>query len=308
MDMSEEWQILGNPSPEDLTDARLQLHWAVQLVASVGKTYLDPRPDDSHPNTGWDRASRSLAGHVVTAQKSFQAALHPADLTLSLRDGQGNEVNRLALDGASLEQGSVWLSSAIASHIGEAAKPLVPAGYEIPAHAVGEGGNFSLKDGAAFRELSRWFANADLVLTRMADPHGASVRCWPHHFDIGSWIPLGADSDPENAPSIGLGMTPGDDSYPVPYWYLSPYSLPDERPALPLLPDGVHWHTEGWFSAVLTAPGITAQTTSEGQLHMVSQYLESAWDAASAMLGVQPEKTGESVDLIGWTSTTGKPL
>ena len=291
MDMSGKWQILGNPSPEDLTEARLQLHWAVQLIASVGTTYLDPRPDDSHPNMGWDRASQSLAGHVVTAQESFQAALRPADLTLFLRDGQGNEVSHLALDGASLEEGSTWLSTAIDSHIGEEARPLVPAGYEIPAHAVGEGGNFSLNDAAAFEELSRWFANADLVLTAMADPYGAPVRCWPHHFDIGSWISLATDSDAENAPSIGMGMTPGDDSYPVPYWYLSPYALPDERPSLPALPEGAHWHTEGWMGAVLTAPVIAAQATSEGQLRVVSQYLDSAWNAARAMLG--QEKTGE---------------
>ena len=286
MNTSETWQTLGSPRPETLTDARLQLHWAAQLVASVGKTYLEPRPDDSHPNLGWDGTSRSLAGHVITAGGNFQAALRPADLTLLLRDGQGSEISRFALEGSTLAQGHTWLPNTIHSTIGDAARPLVPAGYEIPAHPVGDGGHFSLNEGDAFEELYRWFSNADLALTAIADPYGATVRCWPHHFDIGSWIPLGTDSDPENTPSIGMGMTPGDDSYPVPYWYLSPYSLPGERPPLPPLPDGAHWHTEGWFSAILTAPVITAQKTPEGQLHIVSQYLESAWNAARAMLEV----------------------
>jgi hypothetical protein len=50
--------------------------------------------------------------------------------------------------------------------------------------------------------------------------------------------------------SVGIGLAAGDESYDEPYFYCSPYPRPDA--ALPDLPAG-HWHTEGFFSAVLTA-------------------------------------------------------
>ena len=54
MNTSETWQTLGSPRPETLTDARLQLHWAAQLVASVGKTYprAATRRQPSQPGLG----------------------------------------------------------------------------------------------------------------------------------------------------------------------------------------------------------------------------------------------------------------
>ena len=39
--------------PRTLTDARLQLHWAAQLAATVGRTLAEPRADDSHTSFRW---------------------------------------------------------------------------------------------------------------------------------------------------------------------------------------------------------------------------------------------------------------
>ena len=83
------WETLGRPAPGELVDARLQLHHAAQLVASVGKPLLAPRPDDSHPNLGWLPEQRALAGHRVPGARPFQAALRLAELRLLLLDADG---------------------------------------------------------------------------------------------------------------------------------------------------------------------------------------------------------------------------
>src|SRR5439155_8785429 len=110
--------------------------------------------------------------------------------------------------------------------------------YDIAAHPVAAGGRYSCaSDRLAFVELARWFdAAADIleeVRLRLAGT--ASVRCWPHHFDIATLLSLGR-GDPETAAAIGIGMSPGDAYYLQPYFYVSPWPAPpvDALPSLPL--------------------------------------------------------------------------
>ena len=59
------WQTLGAVAPDGLVDARLQLHHAAQGVASAGVTFLEPEPDDSHPNLGWVDSCSALVGRSL---------------------------------------------------------------------------------------------------------------------------------------------------------------------------------------------------------------------------------------------------
>ncbi len=142
---------------------------------------------------------------------------------------------------------------------------------------VGEGRAFSGDDRAAFAELGRWFANAELVLTEVAanQPFTTAVRCWPHHFDIGFLVLLEPEKDPETAKSIGVGMLPGDATYPQPYFYVNPYPRPDDTPKFELAGGG-HWHTEGFFGAILLGEKMTADGTAEAQKHRARSFIDSA--------------------------------
>ena len=47
------WQTLGTVPVADLVEAKVQLHWAAQIVAAFGNGLLQPQPDDSQSNLGW---------------------------------------------------------------------------------------------------------------------------------------------------------------------------------------------------------------------------------------------------------------
>ena len=51
---------LTRPAPTTLSDARLQLHWAVQAVSAMADRYVTARADDGHTNLEW-RADLGLA-------------------------------------------------------------------------------------------------------------------------------------------------------------------------------------------------------------------------------------------------------
>lgn len=280
------WTELGRAVLETLTDARLQLHWSSQVVASVGVSFITPRPDDSHPNLEWLSGPRLLAGNLTEHAPRFRAAIQPATLTLHLLDEGTRSQAELSLAGRTLDEAHRWLAEAIAAFTGgEVRGPLTRPAYDIPAHPVGEGASFSAP-AEDLREIERWYANADATLRSLqaSIPRASPVRCWPHHFDIALLVKLDEEAGSEHARTIGVGMTPGDGSYAAPYWYVNPWPRPDPG-ALPPLQGPGHWHTEGWVGVVLTGPELVAAGGGASQVHTVRLYLDSALAACRAVLG-----------------------
>src|SRR5438094_351605 len=76
------WLQVGERASTDLVDARLQLHWAAQVVSAVGTTLLPAAADDSHTNLEWLAEPALLAGRLTAAAPRCRAALRPADLRL----------------------------------------------------------------------------------------------------------------------------------------------------------------------------------------------------------------------------------
>lgn len=52
----------GVPAPTMLADARVELHWAAQIVAAVGRALIAAAPDESQTSLEWLEAERSLVG------------------------------------------------------------------------------------------------------------------------------------------------------------------------------------------------------------------------------------------------------
>jgi hypothetical protein len=274
------WQTIGRVHPRQLTGARLQLHWAAQLVSASGATLLPMAKDFSHTTLGWDASIGLLAGRGV-GSPSRRAALVFESLELSVLDGD-RECSSLRLAGHGLEQGLAWLGEALCDDRFALALPV----HDMPAHPVGEGAAFSDADAEARRELAAWFANATVAIRAVVaeDQSASPVRCWPHHFDLASLNTLDRGKDAEEARSIGIGFSPGDASYDQPYFYVTPWPYPPKA-ALPSLAAGAEWHTSGWTGAVLTAERLIS-TAHDAQQRRVDQALHGAMAACREALRV----------------------
>jgi hypothetical protein len=249
MSTERSWTPLGHVAPTELADTRLQLHWAAQPVAAVGTTFLPAEPDWSHSTLEWRSDVAALAGRPLPAAGGGRMALRLEDLTLLWLDPDATASESFPLQGRTLGDASDWAMSTVAQKTGEDLSPLELAPYELPEHAVSDGAPFTAAP-EHLAELSRWYADADLVLQSVATATEASaVRTWPHHFDIATLLTLDAELGSEKGPSIGVGMTPGDGGYAEPYVYITPYPYP-EASSLSELSSGA-WHTDGWVGAVL---------------------------------------------------------
>ncbi len=278
---------LGGVAPTELVDARLQLHHAAQVVASVGKTLLEPRPDDGHPNLGWLAVAEALAGHVVGDGSRFQAALDPAGARLLLLDGDGALAGDFALRGHALPDAYAWLAWVITDRFGRALPSgLVSPGYELPDHPIARGAPFTAAPEAC-AEVGRWLDAADAAITELAArTEGASdVRCWPHHFDLATLVTVERAADGSASRTIGVGLSPGDESYPEPYAYVSPWPYPDAKAHLPPLPVGC-WHRDGYTAAILTGSELLAGGPDAEQSDRLREFLDTAVAACRRIHGL----------------------
>jgi hypothetical protein len=273
------WKSLGAAFPGALTEARLQLHWAAQLVSGPGASLLPAQTDYAQTNLGWDSTLGVLVGHSAGPQ-SLQAGLVFEGLELLVLDG-GRERSSLRLAGRTLPQALAWLGEEIA---GDQSALTLPD-FEMPSYPVDKGAPFSDAGTEARIELAAWFANAfALIRDVVANEPGASlVRCWPHHFDAASLIALDAGVGSEEARSIGVGFSPGDGSYDQPYFYVTPWPYPDTE-SLPPLAAGARWHRDGWTGAVLTGESLISVRLAEQQ-RSAREALDGALKACRELLG-----------------------
>jgi hypothetical protein len=272
-----DWQALSPSIARDLTDARLQLHYAAQFATSIGISYLAKQPDDSHTNLGWDRKHQALRSREVRAlSHAVRVAVRPRDLTLIvLIDGSIGQ--RIPLHGATIAQVETVLRASLNAAGLDGRRLTLRRHYDLPTHHLARGDPFDYSKSADFAELANWYGNAAALLDELRSRiAGSEVRCWPHHFDIATLATIAPGR------TTGAGMLPGDEMYPEPYFYVNAYPAPHaDRVRAPLQGGGM-WNTDGWTGAVLTGSRLTPDASA--QATQVRAFLDSAVEACASLL------------------------
>jgi hypothetical protein len=156
--------------------------------------------------------------------------------------------------------------------------------YDLP-DEVSDLRVFEDVDGLA--ALAEWFHLAATSLEAFArtnadlDPGPSPVRCWPHHFDIATYVSLEA-GDAEEARGIGVGMSPGDGSYDQPYFYVNPWPHLDAG-AVPGAVTPGHWHTEGFVGLIATGTEILSLEDSRAA---TKTFLQMSFETGRSALGM----------------------
>jgi hypothetical protein len=278
------WQSISNTQLQQLTEARLQLHYAVQFIAMTSAAFAEALPDDSHTSLEWYPDLKVFVGAIIRCKKRFRVALDPISLTLMLLDHRSETVASLPLQGKTMSEGLIWLKQEI-SRLGVDASSMQLPSYpqpDFPDHPLAHGACFDASQASALSALANDYARTHQLLeTIIANTEDASaVRIWPHHFDIATLIMLPGIRNGQPL-TVGVGMSPGDVSYPEPYWYVSP--SPDPDPAhLPALDGSGFWHTQDWVGAILKASQLPPESTAQTQ--QIERFLQSALNAAIALL------------------------
>ncbi len=275
---------LRRHSPEALSNARATAHKAVQFVTKAARANLPAEPDDSQSNLGWDDRLKAFLSQPLRNSGStyfVSVSLSPLKLGLFSND---QLIADLDLENVSESHTANWLDTQL-EQAGLKPASTIALPYELPSN-VAKIETFH-SDAGALLGLSTWFELAHGLLTKLAgenhdlNPGPSPIRCWPHHFDIATYVGLEV-GDAETAKGIGVGMSPGDDSYNQPYFYINPWPHPNPD-NLPGLPAPGHWHTQGFVGAIATSQEILSLNDISGELPL---FINGAFALGLEILGV----------------------
>jgi hypothetical protein len=277
-----DWRPLAGVDFARLREARVQAHYGVQWLARAARAYIPANPDDSHTNLAWEESFGGFATHKLQGSR---VALKLLPLTLAIFEGTESKPSRtFLLAGHKDADAHAWLGEEVGALGLDARKLDVELPYRLPPHKLATGGAYSLTDVEdGLRELAYWYSNASRSLARVHQAMRANqfevspLRCWPHHFDYAASItlaPPGATT--ESARSVGVGLSPGDEHYNEPYFYVTPWPYPP-REKLPEVPPIGRWHTQKFTAAVVPAHRILA---AEGRQGATENFIAEALVAA----------------------------
>jgi hypothetical protein len=272
------WAALGRVPPQGLVGARILAHHALQWPARTARANLKTVPDDSHSSLSWHAELAALVTQPIrTPAGDVCVGLRLAGLALLVvRNGAILDV--LQLNGKPEQVAGIWIDAKLQA-LGLRPASGLKLPYAVPDHPVAHGARYDLyMQERELGELGRWFAGSAAVLedarARLADvrPGTTPVRCWPHHFDIATVVNFDPGAT-ENARSIGIGVSPGDEYYAQPYAYVSPSPRFDTRLADPPKPG--RWHTEGFFGAVATGDALLGlPNRGQGFVHFILEAVD----------------------------------
>ena len=270
------WKALAEVAATDLAEARTHAHHAVQIVAATGETHLTHVADTSHTAMTWDDATRAFVGHPIpTDAGALRVGVALPTLTLFVADAAGARHYERELGGATLADALDRTAEALGRVAGARfGGPLRQPAYDLPSHPLGDGAAF-VSDAPSLDALADAYASANRALQRAgAFGPATDVLCWPHHFDLARLLVEDRDDGGEMSRTIGIGLSPGDESIDEPYWYVNHWPSPD-APRLGALSAG-RWHTAGFTAAVLEAGELGRASDPERALE---DWIASAVDA-----------------------------
>lgn len=269
-----EWKKLADFSKETIAEARKQLHQAVQLPAIAGRCLNLKDPGDTFAALSWDKNNNRLTSQSL-GESEFHIALDISGFQLVIITENMEPVISFYLDSKTYNEAFNWLRENLNQLSFGSNKLNKNLPYQIPEYPTAKGEPFRQNNYPAFKELENYYSNANLILENITkkEKEVSQIHCWPHHFDIAALITIEKNAEQEKSKTIGLGLSPGDESYNEPYFYISPWPYPENKDNLPKLNYG-HWHTQGWFGVVLTANEIVRPVSKSPQKKIVENFID----------------------------------
>ncbi len=236
------------------------LHHAAQFAAMVSNSYLPKLNDDSHNSLQWNTEMCCLESHWID-NPTVRVLIDVKNFEIIIDNYLSMEI--IPLDGWTKEQVIGNLQAELKRiHLNPALLRPVDQ-FTIPIHPVDKGLPFSKP---SFEFLNEWTSYLNLTYDVLSEIQprfagASSIRVWPHHFDMGLYIPIAKDEAGSDIQSIGLGLAVPDAYVPEPYFYINHWSRePIKYPEhLPLTRYG-YWNTENWKGLVLTASAVLVKT------------------------------------------------
>lgn len=230
------WQLLTQ-TPAQVQAASPEVHWAMQIVASVGASLIPWREDHQNTSLRWD--SRGwLVSQEARPGKSLEAALQIGNMhLLFLAHPQGKNYDSIAeliLSGHTLDAAYTWMEDQLADYLNrslEHLRRLDELPWDLPRHPLAGGSIFMIAR-AAFQELQHAYSNSYLLLNPLQEHYqtqASQLLTWPQDMEMRFTLR-------QVNRQIQVGFTPASAEIKQPHWFVRPlWSIPaEQQQAMPI--------------------------------------------------------------------------
>jgi hypothetical protein len=244
------WNKIKINDHDALNEANDQLYHASQFLAIIGKNLIPQKPDDSNANIGI--IAGGLIGRKVDGSMPFHAFIDIPGFTLNLIDPDMSRISTIEFEGKTRDEvlgelknsvNQIGLDGSLLKHIDH---------YKIEKdHPIMEGASFQKPEEDALRTWHSLFSNARFVIRHVSKglESADEIRIWPHHFDIGTFIPL----NEEGSKAIGMGLAIPDSVVNDFYFYIYGWQKDFNLDMSKFIPLSVgEWKTGDWNGGILT--------------------------------------------------------
>lgn len=274
---------LEHQHPEQLQATTLQLHHAAQFIAAAGRYLVPNQPDDSNTNMEWLSSRKSMVGQWFAANIPARLGLDVVNFSLFIEDQSGQLHFAQTLNGCTIEELEAKLCLALKDAGAVSTDYQTKMHYDIPELNVQKGGVFEA-DMALLLEVANYFdiAHAAFVEVAAQHEHAQPVRIWPHHFDLGCYVPWRHDDEGAVTHSFSFGLGVADPYSNQPYIYVTHWQKTGvpQYDRLPDLPLG-YWNQKDFVGAILQGCEIAK---APDQKAIILQFLEKSIEASLYLL------------------------
>lgn len=265
------WIKLDKIDHQILQYTRSTLHLATQLVSAAPRSFLPFAENDDNGWLAWNAKQFRLESKYFGPKLNVQAAIDFSDFKLQLLVEE-MVFEEIELYKKSFQDIEKWIKNAFFKLKLDYNQYHLELPYKLDqSFPPKEDYVFDYYDPVSFKEFSKLYHNAQSVLKKARTEiigKKISVKVWPHHFDMA----ILHNQTPEN--SIGIGLSPGDNYYNQPYFYISPYPYPMDEELNNTNPIVGKWHTKDFKALVLKYDEIFKET-AELESQLVYDFLKN---------------------------------
>ena len=131
-----EWRSVGSVNPAELGQGRHQAHNAVQWLARMARSYIEPAVDDGHTALDWVGDDDALVTQEIAPDIVLEFRL--PELTMQFKEGGERVSHQFDMDDRSPAEAEAWLLVELLHRGVDREKLSKDLPYSLPGMMVGD--------------------------------------------------------------------------------------------------------------------------------------------------------------------------
>ena len=239
------WQKLNRLDTIELEKARIQILNAVQLVSAVPRSYLPSKKGEHQDWLTWNSKSSAIESKQLKGTEPVKVSLDLEQFVLSVH-GSNQHIEHLVLSGLTYPMAFGWMKIKLDSFNLDSDEFSDDTGYRLE-RVLGPDEEINVTNQQVFSSIAIYYSNASEVLAQLS----SELNLNPVLNIMPSTLNLQA-SQVEKSHGFSIGFSPGDKSYPDPYFYIRIDDTNENLMNKISRSVGI-WNTKDWHGLVFLA-------------------------------------------------------